>query len=336
VGEAGLGKSRLLLEWRAANERMPGEKPLRWAVGEAASYGRGMPYSLANNLLLSLLRVAQGADEAERRAALQSVTAEVFGARQAEFYPYLGHLLGVQLSEAELGEVHMVDSQELRRRYGFAVRELVRGLAHRQPCALVLEDIHWADPSSVELLVELFPLVKEAAVLFCCLTRPDSEAPGWMLVKAMRESFQASLAEVELQNLCEVDSGKLVANLLGVEVLPDALRGPILNKAEGNPFFVEEVIRMLIDRKVLERKKSGWVAKGAVDTREIPDNLQSLLLARIDRLPEELQRTLRVAAVIGRQFPVRVLEEVMGEAVPQGSSIHEMGTNTQMELGVRE
>jgi len=313
VGEAGLGKSRLLQEWRATDEEAPGEGRMRWAVGEAASYGRGMPYSLAIHLLHSLLGIVQGAREAERLARLQAVTAEVFGRRQAEFYPYLGHLLGLPLAEAELSEVRMVDSQELRRRYGLATRELVRGLARRQPLALALDDMHWADPSSVELLRELFPLVREEAVLFCCLTRPEDDAPGWTLVEAMRESLQASLMEVELHSLAEADSGRLVANLLGVERLPETLREPILKKADGNPFFVEEVIRMLIERRAIEGGNGAWAAKGASGVHEIPDNLQSLLLARIDRLPETLQHTLRVAAVIGRQFSVEVLEEVMGE-----------------------
>jgi len=85
----------------------------------------------------------------------------------------------------------------------------------------------------------------------------------------------------------------------------------ILKKAEGNPFFVEEVIRMLIDREVIVEKDGGWVAEKSIETVDIPDNLHSLLLARIDRLPDEVKRTLRVAAVIGRRFSLRVLEQVL-------------------------
>jgi predicted ATPase len=102
-----------------------------------------------------------------------------------------------------------------------------------------------------------------------------------------------------------------VANLLEIEALPEKLRKIILKKAEGNPFFVEEVIRMLIDRGAIVRREGGWVANAKVESIDIPDNLQGLLLARIDRLPEEVKRTLRVAAVIGRQFPLTVLRRVL-------------------------
>jgi predicted ATPase len=105
-----------------------------------------------------------------------------------------------------------------------------------------------------------------------------------------------------------------VANLLEIESLPDSIRTLILKKAEGNPFFVEEVIRMLIDRGAIYKHGSSWAAGKEIGSIEIPDNLQGLLLARIDRLPDDVKRTLRVAsviAVIGRQFSVKVLEQVL-------------------------
>ena len=95
--------------------------------------------------------------------------------------------------------------------------------------------------------------------------------------------------------------------------LPERVRKTILKKAEGNPFFVEDVIRMLIDRQVIIPENGGWVACDDFDDVEIPDNLQGLLLARIDRLPEDVKMILRVASVIGRKFPVRVLERVLQE-----------------------
>ena len=143
------------------------------------------------------------------------------------------------------------------------------------------------------------------------VTRPERDAPGWKLVTAARESLGGSLTEITLGALSDADSRKLVGNLLEIEALPAQVRSLILKKAEGNPFFVEEVIRMLIDRGALIRQEGHWVAGAQIASVDIPDNLQSLLLARIDRLPEEVRHTLRVAAVIGRQFPVRVLSYVL-------------------------
>jgi adenylate cyclase len=124
-----------------------------------------------------------------------------------------------------------------------------------------------------------------------------------------------SLREITLNALSERDSRQLVANLLEIEELPEEMRKRILRKAEGNPFFVEEVIRMLIDHGAIVRRKGGWVAGEEMEKVEIPDNLEGLLRARIDRLPDETKRILRVASVIGRQFPVKVLEYVMGQGL---------------------
>ena len=127
------------------------------------------------------------------------------------------------------------------------------------------------------------------------------------------------LAEVTLNPLSQDDSRQLVSNLLEIESLPDSVRSLILRKAEGNPLFVEEVIRMLIDRGAIVKQRNGWVAGQEIANVDIPDNLQGLLLARIDRLPEDVKRTLRIASVIGRQFSVRVLEEVLSaQAGPKG------------------
>jgi predicted ATPase len=128
-----------------------------------------------------------------------------------------------------------------------------------------------------------------------------------------RELFGDALTEIRLEPLTEADSRKLVANLLEIESLPDAVRDLIMTRAEGNPFFVEEVVRMLIGRGVIVAQGDRWVATEEVSGTEIPETLHGLLLARIDQLPEAAKRSLRIAAVIGRQFPVRVLERVIGE-----------------------
>ena len=103
-----------------------------------------------------------------------------------------------------------------------------------------------------------------------------------------------------------------MGNLLELDSLPKRVRELILRKAEGNPYFVEEVIRMLIERGTILNRDGTWVAQKEIFDRDIPDNLQGLLLARIDQLPPEARYTLMVASVIGRSFPVRVLSQVMG------------------------
>ncbi|HSJ58480.1 MAG TPA: AAA family ATPase [Anaerolineae bacterium] len=317
VGEPGLGKTRLITEWRAALARHPAQPPPLWAEGRCLSYGRGLAYHLLIDLLRSILGVAEAADEVETREALRTVTDELFGEEASGVYPYLGHLLSVRLHDRAAEDVALLDPQALQAQYLAAVRRLLGALAARQPLILILEDLHWADPSSTDLLIKLLPLASAAPVLLCMATRPERDAPAWRLVTAARETLGGSLTEITLHALSESDSRQLVANLLQIEALPESVRAVILKKAEGNPFFVEEVIRMLIDRGAILRRGDDWVAGAGIEQVEIPDNLHSLLLARIDRLPDDVRHTLRVAAVIGRQFPVKVLEYVLRGGEPQ-------------------
>jgi predicted ATPase len=177
---------------------------------------------------------------------------------------------------------------------------------------LVCEDLHWADPASVDTLLALAPLMADLPVVCIATSRVERSAEGWRLITGARDLFGDALAEIRLDPLSGEDSRTLVANLLQIESLPLATRELILTKAEGNPFFVEEVIRMLVDRGLIERQEDRWIATEKVASVEIPDTLQGLLLARIDRLPPESRRTLRVASVIGRQFGVTLLERLLG------------------------
>ena len=186
-------------------------------------------------------------------------------------------------------------------------------MSRQRPLVMVLEDLHWADPSSVDLLIRLLPVTTSGPMLVCMVTRDERDTPGWRLVNAAREMMGGGLTELNLMPLSEDESGQMVANLLNIERLPVDVRKVILKKAEGNPLFVEEVIRMLIDQGGIIQENGAWVACQDFEAVEIPDNLQGLLLARIDRLPEEVKQVLRVAAVIGRKFPVRVLEQILQE-----------------------
>jgi predicted ATPase len=313
VGEPGLGKTRLIAEWKAAVDARQVALGPCWIEGRCLSYGQGLPYHLLGHLLRSILGVPETAEEPETRAGLRGLTEDLFGDSAVKVYPCLGHLLMLKLEGEALERMQMLDPQGLQAQYLWALRRLIGALASRRPLALILEDVHWADPSSTELLIRLLPLAATAPVLFCMATRPDRDAPGWRLVTAAREALGGSLTEIVLGALSEADSRRLVANLLEIEALPQVARSLILKKAEGNPLFVEEVIRMFIEQGAIVRRNGGWVAAREFASIDIPDNLQGLLMARIDRLPEEVKHTLRVAAVIGRQFPVKVLARVLQE-----------------------
>jgi predicted ATPase len=231
--------------------------------------------------------------------------------QSSDVYPFLGHILGLHLEEEASARVRYLDGPALLARYVQAYRALLVEIARRQPLVIVSEDIHWADPSSVELGSQVLPIVVEAPITFVFVARPEPDAVGWRLVNMAREIPGAGALELHLSPLSEQDSQQLMDNLLEVTDLPARVRELILNKAEGNPFYVEEVIRMLIERGELLRQDGRWTMAREVENIEIPDTLQGVIMARIDRLPEDAKRTLQIAAVIGRRFQVRVLEMVL-------------------------
>ena len=308
LGEPGIGKSRLLAELRAhVNATDP---KTAWIEARCLSYGRSLPYNLVADLVRSAIGVPPTADEPEVRAALDERTRTLFGAEWRDAYIYLGHLLSLQLSAEERGRMSALDLETLKR-YTSSVVGLLKGIAAGGPVVLALEDLHWGDGPSIDLLLSLIPLANELPLFVVATSRFDRESEGWRLIAAVRDLFGDALVEMKLDPLSSEDTRMLVANLLHLESLPKETREHILTKAEGNPFFVEEVIRMLIDRGAIERRDDRWVATARAADVEIPDTLQGLLLARIDRLPPESKRTLRVAAVIGRQFGVTMLERLL-------------------------
>jgi class 3 adenylate cyclase len=308
LGEPGLGKTRLLSELRIEAERA--DLPTTWIEGRCLSYGETIPYHLVIDLVRSMIGVSSSADEPLVREALAKRISETVGTETDETYTYLAHLLSVRLTDAERASVSALEIETVKR-YIAAFVHLLRGLNARGPVILVCEDLHWADAASVDVLRQLVPLLADMRVLCILTARIERASGGWRLVTGSRDMFGDALTEIQLAPLSGDDSRALVASLLRIESLPAATRDLILTKAEGNPFFVEEVIRMLIDRGAIVREEDRWVATDRVVGVEIPDTLQGLLLARIDRLAPETKRTLRVASVIGRQFGVRVLERLL-------------------------
>jgi class 3 adenylate cyclase len=318
IGEPGIGKSRLLAEFRRSlpDDASDASQGVTWIEGHCVSYGQNLPYHLLLDVVRSTLGLPFGVTTAETRRLFDERLDDLLGSDAPDVSPFLGHLLDLPLQGAEADRAR-IDPETMQSRYSAATLRLLRALSARGPVVLVCEDLHWADPASVAALQELLPLTAQLPVLFVGALRAETDSPGWGLVTKARTVFGEALTEIRLEPLSESDSRDLVANLLVIESLPDRVRDVILARAEGNPFFVEEVVRMLIEGGVIERRDGRWIATAEIDAVEIPETLQSLLLARIDQLPDPAKRSLRVAAVIGRQFPVRVLERVLTETGPE-------------------
>jgi predicted ATPase/class 3 adenylate cyclase/regulation of enolase protein 1 (concanavalin A-like superfamily) len=304
VGEAGLGKSRLVAELRHHVTHHASRFTLH--EGRCLSYGGSIAYLLWLDLLRDFLGVSAEDDPLAVRAALRERVHTLCPDDFAEIYPYLATLLALPL-EAEHALPPDIPGQSLRGETFYAVVTLLEHAAQAHPLVLICEDLHWADPTSLALLERVLPLTARVPLLLLCIMRPEQAHACWQL--RQKASTQPHYRDVWIQPLSSEDSAALMENLLRIEALPPALRVRILAHAEGNPFYVEEIIRALMDDGaiVYDTDSEQWRATREVDAIAIPDTLHGVLMARIDRLEAETKRVLQLASVIGRTFFYRVL-----------------------------
>ncbi len=326
LGDPGIGKSRLILEWKRGLRKLHQPTRIRWIEAHGLAFGRELAYHLLKSLLRAALDIADNDSPEKIKTNLHSTINNLLGVDQDFLFTYLAHMLGIRLDEAEESQIHQLNANELRTQYLNAIKAFLKALALEQPVILILEDLHWADVSSVDILTELLPIATVSPILFCLVTRPDRDSDGWNLVMSAREQIGPRLTELELKNLDENESQSLVRELIDLEEIPEIIRTMVLNKSEGNPYFIEELIRMLINEEVLVQKNERWIVSPNIDPEKVPDSLQGLLTARIDRLPPDARLTLRVASVIGRNFPERVIEKVLSTQSPNTELMEQLST----------
>ena len=307
-GEAGLGKSRLVAELR---QDVSPEHSL-WLEGRTLSFGQTISYWPFQEILWQYTDITEDESEADAWRKLEDRVSALFAGQTAEVLPYLASLLSLEVTPEYLERVQYLDAESLGRQVFLASRRFFERLARSQPLVLVFEDVHWMDDSSARLLEHLLPLVERVPLLIIGLSRPDPDTPGARLRQVALRNHAPRYTEVVLTPLATADSARLVRNLLAIDDLPLPVREMIVRKADGNPFFLEEIIRTLIDTGAVVRdSRSGrWRATARVEGIHIPDTIQGVIMARVDRLDEDLKQVLRTAAVIGRSFLYRVLRTI--------------------------
>lgn len=301
VGEAGIGKSRLKIELR---NTLP--EGVRWLEGRCQAYTQSTSYAPVVQLLRTALGLGPSEAQTVARARLRAGLRSLVGDRHDEVQPTIAHLLGIEL-EARRQADRQTDPQTLKAQLILAFRALLEGLTTHGPAILTIEDIHWADAATIELLILLTELTDHLPLMILVTSRPDPEGTAWDLRFHAQRNFPHRLVEISLSTLRSEDTAQLVRNLLHVAELPEDLKGRIMERAEGNPFFLEEILRSLIDEGVLQREGDRWIAGRRLERLAMPDTLRGVIAARIDRLPQDVKATLQHAAVVGRFFAGRLL-----------------------------
>jgi class 3 adenylate cyclase/tetratricopeptide (TPR) repeat protein len=326
VGEAGLGKSRLLLK---ARRRASG---VLWLEGRSLSISRAIGYWPFLEMLRMWAGLSQEDDERSAYAKLRDAVTATLGTETDSVLPYLATLLDLPVPDDLVDRIRYLDAEATGRQVFRSFRLFIEAIARERPLVLVLEDWHWADTSSVALARHLVPLVTQVPLLLCFAARPDSAAPGDQMRAELAAAPPGRHREVELSPLTAQESDELVRNLLGLERLPAQLGSLVIRQAEGNPFYVEEIVQALIDMGAIAQANGSWQVTARVDHVTIPDSVEGVIIARIDRLGGEVKEILRIAAVVGRSFLYRILSS-MAEA--QRELDRHLGTLQHLEL-IRE
>jgi class 3 adenylate cyclase/tetratricopeptide (TPR) repeat protein len=301
VGEAGVGKSRLLYEFRKSLE---GEL-VTWLEGDCVSYGQATPYLPVLEILRANFQIEEGDNPLQIQEKLRQGVRQLDSSLEA-ILPFLGELLGLPLGDERL---KYLDPKDKRQKTFEAIRALTVAGSQRRPIVVIVEDLHWIDKTSEDyfaFLIESLPAMRTLLL--------TAHRPGYT-VRWADKTFYTQLA---LDLLTERETETMVAMLFGSPDLPPDLIRLVEAKAEGNPLFVEEVTSALIERGALVRDNGRlrWVQAAVVD---VPATIQDIIRARIDRLEEPVKRTVQTAAVIGREFGLRLLTRIseMAEEVPR-------------------
>ncbi|HKI01918.1 MAG TPA: adenylate/guanylate cyclase domain-containing protein [Thermoanaerobaculia bacterium] len=277
AAEAGAGKSRLLYEFR---QRLR-DRPVLWLAGRCLSYGGRTPYLP----ILYMLRNEWGINEAEDAVAVAAKVSSGLGRagmNVEEALPYFLRLLGVENGSGKLKEL---SAQALQIRTFGLLRQWILSVGQGRLVTLEIEDLHWIDETSEELLTLLVERMAAARVLLV-LTYRSGYRPGWI--------DKSYATQISLSRLTDGESEAVVRAVLHEAELPETLVGEVLGKADGNPFFLEELARSLLERP----------------GTSVPDTIQGVLMARVDRLPEDHKRLLQTASVLGREFSPQLLAAV--------------------------
>ncbi len=297
VGEPGVGKSRLLYEFRKSLE---GEH-VTWLEGHCVAYGQTTPYLPILEILRTNFQIEDGDNPLQIHEKLRQGIHRLDPALE-EILPFLHDLFGLPGGEEALKHL---DLKVKRQKTFEAIRTLTLAGSQRRLHVLIVEDLHWIDSTSEDYLTFLTAALAGSSVLLLTTQRP-----GY----AVRWGDKTYYTQIALDVLTEGETEALVAALLGSGHLPSDLVRLVREKAEGNPLFVEEITTSLLERGMLVRRNGDilWTGEAPV---EIPATIQDIIRARIDRLEDPVKRTVQAAAVIGREFGLRLLTRVSEVAV---------------------
>jgi class 3 adenylate cyclase len=330
VGDAGVGKSRLLYEFQEWIELLP-PPAVTFYEGRAQLESQGLPYGLLRDLFEFRFQIQEDDSREVAREKIQSGFGEVFGKGDESLMRshILGQLLGYDFSASPHLTGVLNDAEQLRNRGLIYLGEYLREVSAQSPVVIFLEDIHWADDSTLDALNWLGERMHRQRLLVVCTTRQSlfERRPYW----GEGVSFHR---RINLEPLTRRESRQLVADILKLaEQVPPKLSDMVVEGAEGNPFYLEELVKMLVENGVIIKGGEHWhIEAERLAQLEVPPTLSGVLQARLDSLSPEERAILQQASVVGRHFWDRVVAHIQ----VAGDEIDEIVSGTLLSLRQRE
>jgi class 3 adenylate cyclase/tetratricopeptide (TPR) repeat protein len=300
IAEAGVGKSRLLYEFRKAVS----SEDATFLEGRCLSYSKGVAYHLHADILKASFDIRESDRDLEIRQKVQSGL-KTLGLDETSNLPYLLELLGVR--ESGIDNIPM--SFESRKdRIIEALKRIALKTSEGRPLILAYEDLHWMDKNSEDVLKSVLESIPGAKVLLIFTYRPEF-VHTWG-----GKSFHS---QITLNRLSNRESLIMISHLLGTEDIDRDLEELVLEKTEGVPFFIEEFIKSLKDLKVIRQKDNKYGLVQALKSVSIPSTIQDVIMARVDSLPEGAKEVLQNGSLIEREFGYELIKQVTGLPEPE-------------------
>ena len=294
-GDAGTGKSRLVEEFKATLD----PREIQWQEGHAYAYSQNIPYFPLIDFLNRVFQIEEGDPPGKLREKVESGIRNLVRERE-DIIPYVGSLYALSYPEIE-----SISPEFWKSRMAEGIQMVLSALARERPTIFCLEDLHWADPSFVELLRNILVRVSEPAIVLC-VYRPEFN----LFKSSQLNEIGKIYREIRLTDLSPSDSQHMLESLLKTETIPSDLRRLVQDKAEGNPFYLEELVNSLIESDTLIRDNGSWKVTRSLTESEISSTIHGVIIGRLDRLEKKRKRVLQEASVIGRTFLYEILRKI--------------------------
>ena len=320
IAEAGIGKSRLVAELSSTDDA----RAIDWHEGRSLSTGQNLSYHPFADLLRAWARITDDDDDEQAREKLEELVSTLLPDEAEEAFPFIATVQGARLPDDQQERLAKIHGEAREKRIRGSVIQLLRKSSERQPLVVVMDDLHWADQSSIELLEGLLQLVADHPILFLIVSRPGFEPTSQRIRDFVREQLPRRYTEISLNPLGPAATRRLINNLFKQGEIPRVTRTLIEEKAHGNPFYLEEVVRSLVDEGAVEYRDGSFRATDKIHSVVIPGTVQEVIMARVDRLDLRKRRILQAGSVIGLSFHHDVLAELQDDGAELDEDLRDL------------